>query len=387
MPAPQPTRFSESVTESVYSPDARVDRANKVIRHVKILGRDSRNQREYTSGARTEAAALYDGMTVNLNHPDKTAVKKSRGIEEKWGWLESITDEADGVYGDLHYLEAHQYTPQLLELAERNPKQFGLSHNADVVGHRAGRKEVIESVEKVRSVDVVQRPATTSSLFEEEEEPPMATAPKKRTMRTLLESLQAGSKKRKHLQAVLEMDGMADMGITPDMSVETGSPAEEGAATDPMADAIESMVLAILRQGLTPAEAIAQITHILEGPAATGAADAAATPATEGVDEMRRELKAMKAENAARAILEEADIKATSGRLKSVIAVMEDEDELDEVLGSFPKRTAAAAEVTPAQRVPKPRFSRPAMEETAPDAEPKSALPFTDAKSFASSIR
>ena len=378
-------RFQESLTESVYSPDARVDRANKVIHHVKILGKDSRNQREYTAGARTEAATRYDGMTVNLNHPDKEAVKRSRGIEEKWGWLESITDEADGVYGDLHYLETHQYTPQLLELAERNPRQFGLSHNADVVGYREGRKEVIESVEKVRSVDVVQRPATTSSLFEEEEEPPMSIAPKKRTMRTLLESLQAGSKKRKHLQAVLEMDGMADMGITPDMSVEGGDATEGSAASDPMKDAIKTMILAILDQDLPSAEAIAQITHVLEGPSAPGS-EAAATPATEGVDEMRKELKAMKAETAARDILEEADIKATGGRLKSVIAVMEDEDELGEVLSSFPKRSATAPEATPT-RVPKPKFSRPAMEETDPNAEPKSALAFTDAKSFASSVR
>ena len=160
------TKFRESITESVYSPSAKVDRANKVIRHVKILGKDSRNLREYTAGARMEAATLYEGMSVNLNHPTKEAIKRSRGIEEKWGWLEGITNEDDGVYGDLHYLDKHQYTPQLLELAERNPKQFGLSHNADCAGHRVGRKEVIESVEKVRSVDVVQRPATTSGLFE-----------------------------------------------------------------------------------------------------------------------------------------------------------------------------------------------------------------------------
>lgn len=383
MPTAAPVRFKQSITESVYSPGAQVDRANKVIRHVKILGKDSRNQREYTAGARMEAATRYEGMTVNLNHPSKEQIKRSRGIEEKWGWLEGITNEDDGVYGDLHYLESHQYTPQLLELAERNPKQFGLSHNADCVGHRVGRKEVIESVEKVRSVDVVQRPATTTGLFEEEEEI-MTVAPQKRTMKSLLEALQAGSKKRKHLQAVLEMDGMADMGITPDMAVEGEAPAE-GETSDPMKDAIKTMILAILDQELPSAEAIAQITHVLEGPSAPGS-EAAATPATEGVDELRTELKAMKAENAARAILEEADIKATGGRLKSVIAVMEDEDELDEVLSSFPKRSAAAAEAAPASRVAKPKFSRPLVEEST-DTEPKSALGFTDAKSLAALVR
>lgn len=384
MAAQKPVRFKESLTESVYSPGAKVDRENKVIRHVKILGKDSRNQREYTSGARTEAAAHYEGMTVNLNHPTKEAIKRSRGIEEKWGWLEGITDEADGVYGDLHYLEAHQYTPQLLELAERNPKQFGLSHNADCAGHRMGRKEVIESVPKVRSVDVVQRPATTSGLFEEEEETMTIATPKKRTIKTLLEAMQEGSKKRKRLLAILEMDGMADMGITPDMAVEGDAPAE-GESSDPMKEAIKTMILAILDQDLPSADAIAQITHVLEGPSAPGGSDTA-TPATEGVDELRKELKAMKNENAARAILEEADIKATGGRLKSVIAVMEDEDELDEVLTSFPKRSAAVAEATPAARVAKPKFSRPLVEES-PDAEPKSALAFTDSKSFAAAVR
>ena len=220
----KPIRFRESLTESVYSPSAKVDRANKVIRHVKILGKDSRNQREYTPEARAEAAAHYEGMSVNLNHPSKEQIKKSRGIEEKWGWLENVSNEADGVYGDLHYLDRHQYTPQLLELAERNPKQFGLSHNADCAGHRVGRKEVIESVEKVRSVDVVQRPATTNSLFE---------------------------------STVVEMDGMSDMGEIPDMgpsAVETDDAATLAAIQDVINDA-----------SLTADEQIASISEILAG--------------------------------------------------------------------------------------------------------------------------
>ena len=46
-----------------------VDRQAGVIRGVKILGLESRNGRSYLPEALSQAAPLYEGAKVNVNHP------------------------------------------------------------------------------------------------------------------------------------------------------------------------------------------------------------------------------------------------------------------------------------------------------------------------------
>src|SRR5690606_30452994 len=108
-----------------------VDRDNRVIRGVKILGRTSRNGYEYSDRALREAAALYEGVTVNVNHPPREKPTQERGFNEGIGVLRGVSADSDGVRGDLHYFEAHADTPLMLERAEKHPNTFGLSHNAD----------------------------------------------------------------------------------------------------------------------------------------------------------------------------------------------------------------------------------------------------------------
>ena len=227
----QPTSQRMSIFEHVTT-GGRIDREAGVIRGVKILGKISKNRREYTQAALEEAAGHYSGIKVNLNHPSAQEIKKSRGVESWIGTLENIAIHADGVYGDLHLLRSHPYTPVIIEAAERHPGKFGLSHNADCSGFNARGKAVIESVEKVRSVDLVSSPATTGGLFES--------------------------------MATLEMDGMADMGVIPSMGP-TDSETDGDATLADIQDVINDT-------SLTADEQIAAITAILSGVTAeTGA--------------------------------------------------------------------------------------------------------------------
>lgn len=162
-----PRRTRESVLEYVTSASARIDRAAGVIRGVKILGATSTNRRIYSPQAMREAASLYEGVRVNLNHPSQQAIKSTRGIQDWVGSLEHVTVRDTGVFGDLVMIKSHPFTPAIMESAERYPGKFGLSHNADVTGYstKDGEK-VISSVTHVRSVDLVTNPATNTSLFE-----------------------------------------------------------------------------------------------------------------------------------------------------------------------------------------------------------------------------
>ena len=156
----------QTLTEITHSMTPRVDREAGVIHGVKVLGRESKNGREYSERALKEAAKLYDRRDVNLNHPPRDKAGAERPVEAMFGWLESVDVRADGVYADLHYATSHPMAPAIVEIAQKNPMRLGLSHNAEGTVVKRDGKNVVESIESVRSVDLVQTPATVSGLFE-----------------------------------------------------------------------------------------------------------------------------------------------------------------------------------------------------------------------------
>lgn len=377
------------VFESVCGAPGRVDRETGVIHGVKILGKTSLNGREYSDAALQDAAQRYAGMRVNIDHPEKQAIKSARGTMEQWGWLESIEVRDDGVFGDLHFLKTHPHTEPLLELAERRPDKFGLSHNADCSGYLNGRKQVIESVDKVRSVDVVQKPATTQGLFEHEEE--QGDDMPKKTFRAILESAPENLKGRSQLLKLLEMDGMADMGAMP---VEVPA---EATAEDQVWAGFRGAIIGILDDdSLDIATTRDQIMKVLDSyssafESGSSSGGESETPVTEGVDELRREVKLLRAEGKARDLLEQHDIQATSGRIKGVVSVLESADDLQDLLGSFPKRSAQSGQSTGVSKseqrrhAQKPLRSAPLVESEQEGNQ--SALPYKDHKELARLIR
>src|SRR5436190_9194410 len=179
-----------SLLEITFSDTHSVDRDAGVIRGVRVLGRRSRNGREYSDKALREAARLYQGIGVNLNHADRRESPLERplerAVEAGFGWLEAVEVRADGVYGDLHFFKSHPQAAMIVEAAERNPRRFGLSHHAEGHVARLNGKNVVESIEHVRSVDMVQNPATNAGLFESEE------IPMQKTMRQILTETHGG---------------------------------------------------------------------------------------------------------------------------------------------------------------------------------------------------
>lgn len=167
-----PTAVAPKLTalrEVTFSESAlKVDRDAGVIRGVKILGRESKNGRVYSPAAMDQAAKAYEGLGVNVNHPDKKDHGVDRPVQDGYGWLESVEVKSDGVFGDLHYLKSHAQADVIAEAAERNPRRFGLSHNAEGRMVRKDGKNVVESIERMHSVDIVQSPATNQGFFESE---------------------------------------------------------------------------------------------------------------------------------------------------------------------------------------------------------------------------
>lgn len=167
--------------ETVYSPAAKIDREAGIVREVKVLGRESANGRTYSDRAMDDAAKLYEGAEVNIDH-DRKEPYRERGLLEGFGTLQNVSRKSDGVYADLHFLKSHPASGVFLERAERFPDKLGLSHNADGKSTRKGGRQIIESISRVNSVDVVRQPATNKGLFESKDR----SMPK--TVKQILES-------------------------------------------------------------------------------------------------------------------------------------------------------------------------------------------------------
>jgi hypothetical protein len=149
-------KFPESTVSNI----SRVDRQNGIIRGVKLLGRTSRNNREYTTDAMRGAIGLYEGVKVYLDHQQ----------ERKWndwiGVVESVQLRADGLYGNIRLRKNSPHFEGICEAADEFSDDFGMSHVADGDSHFRNGIEVVESITAVESVDVVLDPATCAGLFE-----------------------------------------------------------------------------------------------------------------------------------------------------------------------------------------------------------------------------
>jgi len=156
------TQTTERLTE-ITAVSGKVDKAAGIIRGVRILGRVSKNNREYSPQALKDAAKLYENIGVFVDHSDPGA---RRSYRDKIGTLRHAEVRADGVWGDLHYNPRHALAEQLGWDAEHNSTACGLSHDAQGVTTRRGNTVVVESISRVTSVDLVASPASVSGLFE-----------------------------------------------------------------------------------------------------------------------------------------------------------------------------------------------------------------------------
>jgi len=165
------TILLEEIRDYTSLGNLKVDRVGAIVHNVKIIGFQSANDREYTPEALRQAIPMYEGVNVNIDHPDG-GPDEQRSAWDRIGFLKNIKFvEGKGLYGDLHLLPSHPFTERILEAAEKMPQIYGLSHNAKGEGFedKKTKKFVVNKVAEVRHVDLVADPATTHSLAESKE--------------------------------------------------------------------------------------------------------------------------------------------------------------------------------------------------------------------------
>jgi len=186
-----PCRIQESQSALIGIADgvSRIDRENRVIKGVKVVGLVSGNTPEvlgidseqdhysYTLECLRDAIPLYEGVSVFIDHLESEYDQKSgkrlpsqkdRKLADKFGKLRNIRVTESGMFADLHYFEAHPMAAMVVEAAERMPDAFALSHYAFSTPQVFANGEVkIVKINHVESVDLIgERPGTTHGLFE-----------------------------------------------------------------------------------------------------------------------------------------------------------------------------------------------------------------------------
>ena len=118
-----------------------IDHKAGVIRHLKIF----------------DCASLADRRSAKAAIPQYQGAQVAAGF----GWLEAVVCEADGLYGDLHYLTSHHLTPQVLELVSRSPFDLAIGRaNRGGFALVTRQKDVLES-RKENNVSKKVKPAVT----------------------------------------------------------------------------------------------------------------------------------------------------------------------------------------------------------------------------------
>jgi len=154
----------------------RIDREKGIIRGVKLLGVRSKNRRDYeTPGVRESGKKLLSGAAIYIDHPPTATTPRS--YRDKFGVVGSVIEHVPGKghFGDIHFNPKNPVAEQFIWDVLHAPKSFGMSINSSVKYADNGRRnkagdQVVESIEMLRSLDVVTRPGTTDGIFEHQVE-------------------------------------------------------------------------------------------------------------------------------------------------------------------------------------------------------------------------
>lgn len=143
-----------------------VDRDKCIVYGVKVLGFNSMNGRIYDPKAIRDAVPLYENAPVNKDHKTEAPL-----FSDRLGWLQNVRFTSEGLYADFKYNPHADGIESFLWFAENNGLgDVGFSHlvSGKSIPDQDGTERVVR-IDRVRSVDLVANPATTTTIFESKE--------------------------------------------------------------------------------------------------------------------------------------------------------------------------------------------------------------------------
>lgn len=308
------------LTDTTFLESAPPDPADGVLRGVKLLGAESRNNRRYSATAMQEAAARYSGIKVYIDHPRSGEAERSL---DRWaGTIQNAHYREGGIYGDVKLRTKSPFFEGIIEAAREFPKDVGFSHVAEGTTKLEGETEIVESIKEIFSVDLVTDPATTAGLFESRQKM------KTQTVSKVVETAKA-SKWSKLLKEHVARD--KEFGKT-----ELEVPENGNAVTLAIESAAAGIVAKTLAGELKESEAVDSLRDLF-GVKKESIAPVEQPPKTD--DKIVEELQGKLARMEAKTMLLESGREATDARVKALAAC--DEEGREELLESWPVKESA----------------------------------------------
>lgn len=163
-------RFQEARTAQSGKVEVVVDGDTTTLKNVLLVGKTSRNRADYSDAALQAGVRLYEEAEVFVGHSKDGS---NPSFDRSMGVIRNPVLAADGIRGDHTFPSKHRLAEDLVWRAHHAPRNIGYSHDADCTYTVNGRgRRQVNAIEKVYSVDLVTRPATTGGLAEEEETVP-----------------------------------------------------------------------------------------------------------------------------------------------------------------------------------------------------------------------
>jgi regulator of replication initiation timing len=159
--------------------EAMHDKEAGVIRGMALLRKSSVNHeyfkeatgRDYSDRALQEAAQICVGKKCYFDHQGKTESENNRGVRkvrEMAGFFENGRVENGVPKADLRYLPTPQNKEFFEALVKLNAPGVGLSivANGELVFDRVNKREIVNTIKEMRSIDLVSETGSTINLFE-----------------------------------------------------------------------------------------------------------------------------------------------------------------------------------------------------------------------------
>jgi hypothetical protein len=258
---------SEQVKTHIETEDAfesvTADDNGGIIRGVKLLGIRSKNRRNYdTPGVRKTGVSMLEGVQGYIDH--LATAQTPRSYRDKIGVVENVKYRSgEGHFGDIRYNPKHPSADQFLWDVKNAPKSLGMSINAK---YKPGKTDndgnpVVESLELVRSVDIVTKPATADGIFEhevpdEDEEMTLDIKTLKEKHGDLVEQLLA-----EHAKTVDESSEIETLRKQAKEALEQLEAIKAEAAKKAIRDAVESQVAKLFENTSVSAEIIKDVVE------------------------------------------------------------------------------------------------------------------------------
>ena len=162
------TEFREVFAPGVPFKEAHVE--GDVIHNVALLGSVSLNNRIYTEQAMKDAARLYNGAPVFIDHPTESEMQEREGVRSVMDLAGQVLNArlvGEQVRGDIQIMNREPTKGLFLAIAEQMPGIAGMSHRArGTIEIGEDGTETVTSIDRVFAVELVAEPATVAGLFE-----------------------------------------------------------------------------------------------------------------------------------------------------------------------------------------------------------------------------